>query len=145
MKTREQTNGNRATWFVVRTDTNARGFLLVERTLEWKNFIPENFLEINRYFALTSYCNTIGQSNNVFYILGFSKRRCFDLFIHWLIKHIMNTYRNHFSRSYENHSKSSVWTEWKYRPVPYERTVWSNFSARRKFVRCTCEHNINQE
>ena len=31
---------------------------------------PENFLEINRYFALTPYCNTIGQSNNAFSILG---------------------------------------------------------------------------
>ena len=27
------------------------------------------------------------------------KRPCFDLFIHWLIKQITNTYRNHFSRS----------------------------------------------
>ena len=34
--------------------------------------MPENFLEINQYFALTSYCNTIGQSNNAFSILGFS-------------------------------------------------------------------------
>ena len=33
--------------------------------------MPENFLEINRYFALTSYHNTIGQSNNAFSILGF--------------------------------------------------------------------------
>ena len=31
-----------------------------------------NFLEINRYFTLTSYCNTIGQSNNAFSILEFS-------------------------------------------------------------------------
>ena len=40
--------------------------------------MPENFLEINRYFALALYCNTIGQSNNAFSILGFSlagKRR----------------------------------------------------------------------
>ena len=29
-------------------------------------------LEINRYFALTSCCNKIGQSNNAFSILGFS-------------------------------------------------------------------------
>ena len=68
--------------------------------------MPENFLEINRYFALTSYCNTIGQSNNVFSILGFSlagKRRGHVLF-HWLIKQITNTYLNHFSRSYENRS-----------------------------------------
>ena len=26
------------------------------------------------------------------------------LFIHWLIKRVTNTYRNHFSRSYENRS-----------------------------------------
>ena len=34
--------------------------------------MPENFLELNRYFALTSYCNTIVQSNNASSILGFS-------------------------------------------------------------------------
>ena len=59
--------------------------------------MPENFLEINWYFALTSYCNTTGQSNKAYSILGFSlagKRRvheCFDLFIHWLIKQIKRT------------------------------------------------------
>ena len=77
-KQKQQTNGNRAIWLVYRTVTNARGFWLVKRTLGWKNFMPKNFLEINRYFALTSYCNTIGQSNNAFSILGFSlagKRR----------------------------------------------------------------------
>ena len=36
---------------------------------------------------------------------GKTKRPCFDLFIHWLIKQITNTYRNHFSKSYENPSK----------------------------------------
>ena len=30
----------------------------------------------------------------------------FDLFIHWLIKQMTNTCRNHFSRSYENHSNA---------------------------------------
>ena len=46
------------------------------------------------------------QSNNSFSILGFSLAgsSCFDLFIHWLIKQIMNIYQNHFSRSYENRS-----------------------------------------
>ena len=33
---------------------------------------------------------------------GKTKRPCFDLFNHWLIKQITNTYRNHFSRSCEN-------------------------------------------
>ena len=36
-----------------------------------KKKYAKNFLEVNRYFALTSYCNTIGQSNNAFSILGF--------------------------------------------------------------------------
>ena len=77
-KQKQRTNGNRAIWLVYRTDTNARGFWLVKRTLGWKNFMPVNFLETNRYFALTSYCKTIGQSNNAFSILEFSmagKRR----------------------------------------------------------------------
>ena len=51
--------------------------------------MPENFLEINRYFAFTPYCNTIGQSNNALSILGFSLAR---------------KPRDHFSRSYENRS-----------------------------------------
>ena len=66
-KKKQQTDGNRAIWLVYRTDKNSRGFCLVKRTLGWKIFMPENFLEINRYFALTSYCNTIGQSNNAFF------------------------------------------------------------------------------
>ena len=71
-KQKQQTNGNKAILLVYRTDTNARGIWLVERMLGWKNFLPENFLDINRHFALTSYCNTIGQSNYAFSILGFS-------------------------------------------------------------------------
>ena len=63
-KKKQQTNGDTAIWLVYRTDINAG----------WKKFIPENFLEVNRYFTLTSYCNTIGQSNNAFSILGFSWR-----------------------------------------------------------------------
>ena len=77
-KHKQPTNANRAIWLVYGTDTNERGFWLVKRTIRWKNFMPENFLEINRFFALTSYCNTIGQSNNTLSILGFSlagKRR----------------------------------------------------------------------
>ena len=35
---------------------------------------------------------------------GKTKRSCFDLFIHWVMKQITNTYRNHFSRSYETRS-----------------------------------------
>ena len=93
---------------------NARGFWLVKRTVRWKNFKLENFLEIYRYFALTSYCNTTGQSNKCFlhtrvFFGGKTKIPCFDLFIHWLIEQIMNTYQNHFSRSYENRSIISIY------------------------------------
>ena len=35
---------------------------------------------------------------------GETKSPCFDLLIHWLINKITNTYRNHFSSSYENRS-----------------------------------------
>ena len=95
-KQRQQRNGNRAIWLVYRTDTNARGFWVVKRTL-------------NRCFTLTSYLNTIGQSNNALSILGFSlagKQRVhvLNLFIHWLIKQMTNTHRNQFSRSHENRS-----------------------------------------
>ena len=82
IKQKHQTNGNRAIWLVYRTDTKARGFWLVKRTLGWKKLHAENFLEIKRYFGLTSYCNTIGQSSNAFSALGFSlagKRRVQDL------------------------------------------------------------------
>ena len=101
-----QTEIWRFDWFI-ELITNARGCWFVKRTLGWKNFMPENFLEIDRYFALTSHCNTIGQLNNAFSILGFlfggkTKSPCFDLSIHWLIKQITDTYRNHFLRSYEN-------------------------------------------
>ena len=110
MKTREQNRNNKrvgtAIWLVYRTDTNARGFWLVKRTLGWKNFMPENFLEINRYFALTSYCNTIGQSSYAFSILWFlwgeNEEAMFWSFHPWADK----TNNEHVprSRSYENHS-----------------------------------------
>ena len=95
---KKRTEIERFDWFIERIQT---------RVAE-KTSCPKNCLKLNQYFALTSYCNTIGQSNNAFSILGFfggkTKSPCFDLFIHWLIKQITNTYRNHFSRSYENRS-----------------------------------------
>ena len=64
----KRTETERFDWFIERIQTRvAFGW----RTLRWKNFRLENFLEIYKYFALTSYCNTIGQSNNAFSILGF--------------------------------------------------------------------------
>ena len=115
MKRREQNRNNKRTeielfdWFIERIQTRVAFGWLSERSDE-KTSCLQNFLEIIRYLAFTSYCNTIGQSNSAFSILGFlflsgkTKRPCFDLFIHWLLKQITNTYRNHFSRSYENRS-----------------------------------------
>ena len=81
MKTREQNNKRKETewfdWFIELIQTRVAFGWLSERTGE-KTSCPKNFLEINRCFALTSYCNTVGQSNNAFSILGFSlagKRR----------------------------------------------------------------------
>ena len=72
--------------------------------------MPKNFLEIHRYFALTSYRNTIGQSNNAFFTLGFSlegktKSPCFDLFIHWLTKQITKTYTE---TTFQAHTKIAL-------------------------------------
>ena len=119
MKTREQNRNNnrmeieRFDWFIERIQTLMAFGWLSESSGE-KNFMPENFLEINRCFALTSYCHTIGQSINAFSILGFSlarKRRGHVLIFSSMADktNIMNTYRNHFSRSYENRSNQCKW------------------------------------
>ena len=60
-------------WCIERIQTHLAFGWLSER-LGKQTSCPKNFLEI----PLTSYCNTIGQSSNVFSILGFSlagKRR----------------------------------------------------------------------
>ena len=76
MKTREQdrtTNERKYSDVIGLSNGYKRAWLLVgKQTLGWKNFMPKNVLEINRYFALTSYCDTIDQSINAFSILGFS-------------------------------------------------------------------------
>ena len=103
-------------WFIKWTQTRVAFGWLDEHSGE-KTFKPGNVLEINPYFALTSCCNTIDQSNNAFLILNrvFFCRKMksphFDLFIHWLIKQMTNTYRNYFSRSYKNLSKSHVYNK----------------------------------
>ena len=62
MKTREQNRNNkrkkieRFDWFIERIRKGVGFGWLSEG---WKNFTPENFLEINRYFDLTSCSNTI--------------------------------------------------------------------------------------
>ena len=76
MKTREQNKHNkrmeieRFDWCIEQIQM-CLAFGWLRKPSGEKNFKPENFLEINHYFALTSYCSMIGQSNNVFSILGF--------------------------------------------------------------------------
>ena len=117
LKWQRANNTETAIWLVYRTDTNARGFWLVKRTLRWKNLIPENYLEINRYFALTSYCNTIGQSINTFSILGFLWRKNEEAMFwsfHPLADKTNNErkLRNYFSWSYENRSEFQAFGYW---------------------------------
>ena len=79
MKTREQNRKNKRTeierfdWFIERIQTQVAFGCLIEHSGK-KNFMPENFLEINRYFALTSYCNQLQHDwpiANAFSILVF--------------------------------------------------------------------------
>ena len=110
-KTETTNERNRVIWFVYRTDTNARGFWLVKRTLGWKNFMPE---ERSRNQSILRFDVTLQHNWPIQQCLlhiscffgGKTKSPCFDLLIHWLTKQITNTYRNHFSKSYENRS---VW------------------------------------
>ena len=83
MKTHERYRNNKRMeieqidWFIEQIQMWVAFGWLREHSAE-KTFMPENLLEINQYFALMSYCNMIGQSNNAFSILGFSlvgKRR----------------------------------------------------------------------
>ena len=102
-KQKQQKNLNRVIWLVYRTDTNARRFWLVKRILGWKYYMPEIFLQINRYFALTSYCNTIGQANNTFSILGFLWRENEEAMF-WSFYPLADKSNLPRSRSYGNHS-----------------------------------------
>ena len=112
MKTREQNRNNNLTevewfdWFIERTQTRAAFGWLSEHSGE-KPSCPWIFYEwidtsLWRHTA-TRLANRCLLHIRVFFG-GKSKSPCFDLFIHWQIKQITNTYGNHFSRSYENRS-----------------------------------------
>ena len=57
-KQKQQTNGNRSIWLVCRTDTNARGFWLVKRTLGYKNFMPEELSRNQSILGFDGYTTT---------------------------------------------------------------------------------------
>ena len=90
-------------WFIERIQTCVAFGWLSEHSGEK---IPEGFLEINRYFALTSYCNTIGQLNYAFSILGCLWREN-EEGMFWSFHPLADKSSNEHlprSRSYENHS-----------------------------------------
>ena len=92
---------------VCRTDTNARGFWLSERSAEKLHARRTSRNQpILRFDVMLQHDWPIELCSlyiRVFF-RGKTKSTCFDLFIRWLIKQITSTYRNHFSRSYENRS-----------------------------------------
>ena len=110
-KQKQQTNDNRAIWLVYRTGTKKRGFWLVKGTLWWKYFMPENFPEIKRYFALTSYCNRIGKPNNAFSTLGILWRENKDS-IFWSFHPLADKTNNeHFPKPYFKVIRKSLYDQ----------------------------------
>ena len=74
-KQKQQTTGNRAIWLVYRVDTNACGFWLIKRTPSGEKTSCPRTSRINRFFALTSYCNRL--FNIRVFFGGKTKRPCF--------------------------------------------------------------------
>ena len=109
-KTNKRTEIKQFDWFIERIQMRVAFAWLSECSGEKTSCVSKNFLEINQYFALTSYRNMIGQFIELcllhirVFFGGKTKRPYFDLFIHWLIKQMTNTCRNQFSRSYKNRS-----------------------------------------
>ena len=102
---KEQTNGNRAIWLVYRTGPNAQVKNLIHAREHSKNKLILRFdVTVQHDWPIEQCLLHI----RVFFS-GKTKRSCFDLFVHWLIKQIKNTYRNHFSRSYENCSNMNLY------------------------------------
>ena len=105
-KTREQNRNNKRTeivrfdWFIERKQTRVAFGCLSERLGEKLHAqeLSRN-QSILRFDVILQHDWLIEQCLlhiRVFFG-GKTKRTCFDPFIHWLIKQITNTYRNHFS------------------------------------------------
>ena len=102
MKTREQNRNNQRTeieridWFIERIQMHVAFGWISERSSE-KNVMPEELSRnqsILRFHVILQDDWSIEQCLlhiSVFFG-GKTKRPCFDLFIHWLIKQIKNTY-----------------------------------------------------
>ena len=83
-KQKQETNGIRAIWLVYQIDTKVHGFWLVNRTLGWKNFMPQELSRnqrILRYDIILRHDWPMEQCLlhiRVFFG-GKLKRPCFDL------------------------------------------------------------------
>ena len=113
MKTRKQNRNNKRTeierfdWFIERMQTSMAANPLVKKLHARELFRNQPIL---RFDLILQHDWPIEQCPfhiRVFFC-GKTKSRFFDLFSHYLIKQITNTYRNHFSRSYENRSNRST-------------------------------------
>ena len=107
MKMREQNRNNKRTaiegfdWFIERIQTRVAFGWLRERSGEKTSCRKLSRNQPILYFDVKVQHDVYGPIEQ--YLLhirvffgGKTKRSCFDLFIHWLIKQITNTYRNHF-------------------------------------------------
>ena len=118
MKTREQNRNNKRTeieqydWSVERIQTLVAFDWFSERSGEKTCHAPElsrNQSTLCFDVMLQHHWPIEGCPLHIrVFFGGKTKSPYFDLFIHWLIKQIMNTHRNHFSRSYENRSIALV-------------------------------------
>ena len=106
LKTREQNRSNKRTeierfdWFIERIQTRVAFGWWGEHSGEKTARELSRNQPILRFNVILQHDWPIEQC--LFHIRVFfggkTKRPCFDLFIHWLIKQITNTYRNYFSR-----------------------------------------------
>ena len=106
LKTPEQNRSNKQTeierfdWFIERIQTRVAFGWLSKRSGEKTARQLSRNQPIPRFNVILRHDWPIEQC--LFHIRVFfggkTKRPCFDLFIHWLIKQITNTYRNYFSR-----------------------------------------------
>ena len=105
IKTREQNTNNKRTeielfdWFIDRIKKRVAFGWLSERS-GVKTSCPRTFDVILQHDWPIEQCLL----HITVFFGGKMKRLSFDLFIHWLIKQLTNTYQNHFSGSYENRS-----------------------------------------
>ena len=114
MKTREQNRNNKRTererldWFIERTQTRVAFGWFSEGSAQ-KTSCPKNNTTQRHDWPIEQYLHHIRVSFG-----GKTKSPCFDLFIYWLIKQTLNTYRNHF----QGHTKIVLTLSilWKHKP-----------------------------